>query len=308
MSRVGAAVASCAIAVLTASGVARARPVVVGLAAAPDDAHTAIAIGPSGEAYAPSAAHVWTRRAGGGIAADVVATSRAGDVALAAVAGEPPYELVPPSAHDAGGWSVMNLGRRASAILGRGPRATAAVGKTVFALERGKATRIADAPAVVLALGASAKAIAVETERGLARWDGRAWKPLAKAPHHVAALLDARWALVDRGVVDLDSGAVTAWPAGFAPEAVALAGDGAIVAAHGAQLATIDRGKVARETIAAATLASPVVAIAADRSGRIVIATRDGELWLRERGAWTAGELHAELPPPHAGSPPAVSQ
>ena len=64
---------------------------------------------------------------------------------------EPPFERL-----TTGGWSVMNLGLHASALLGRGSRATAAVGKAIFALERGKATKLADAPAPVIALAASA--------------------------------------------------------------------------------------------------------------------------------------------------------
>jgi hypothetical protein len=288
---------------LAAAPAAASPPVIAAIAAPPGDARAAIAIGPAGEAYVPDGKGAWLRRAGIGLADDVIDAARAGDVAIAGVKAGAPYELVPAAPHQPGGWSVMNLGLHPKAVLGRGPRAVAAVGKTVFVLERGKAVKLADAPGVITALAASAKGVVVETDLGLARLDGAKWKPLAKAPKHVVALLDAKWALVDHGVVELDSGKVTPWPAGFHPLAE-VAIDGAVIGASAHELVTIRPAAITRDPIGQA-LASPIVGLAADRSGRVLIATRAGQLALRVNGTWSAGELRTEPAAEHVGSPPA---
>jgi hypothetical protein len=281
--------------VVVCAATAHANPKIVALAGSPTNA---IVIGSAGETYEPDGKGAWIRHADGGIAGEVVAATRAGDVAIAGVTGEPPFERL------ATGWSVMNLGLHASALLGRGPRATAAVGKTIFALERGKATKLADAPAPVTALAASPTAIVVETDRGLARWQGAKWAPLAKAPHHVEMLLDARWAIVEHGVVELETGKLVAWPAGVHVVAATVAGD-AVFAASAHDLVTVKDGVATREALPA--LASPIVGIAADRAGRVLIATRGGQLAQRVSGAWTTSELRDEPPAVHAGPPPAES-
>ena len=260
----------------------------------------AVVIGKAGEVYEPDGKGAWIGHADGSIAGEVVAATRAGDRVIAGVANAPPFERL-----DAGGWSVMNLGLHANALLGRGSRATAAVGKAIFALERGKATKLADATAPVLAVAASAKAIVAETERGLARFEGTKWTPLAKAPHHVAILLDPKWATVDRGVVDLDTGTITPWPAGFHPLAVTSTRE-TIVAAGARELVTIAGGATSTDALPA--LASPVVAIAAERGGRVLLATREGQLAQRVAGAWTTTELRDAPLPAHDGPPPAESK
>lgn len=260
----------------------------------------AVVIGKTGETYEPDGKGAWIRRADGSIAGDVVAATRAGDVAVAEVAHAPPFERL-----HGGGWSVMNVGLHANALLGRGPRPTAAVGKAIFALEPGKATKLADAPAPVLAVAASAKTLVAETERGLARWEGAKWTPLAKAPHHVAVLLDPKWATVERGVVDLDTGKVTAWPAGFHPLVATSVGD-AIYAASERELVTVEHGAASKDALPA--LASPVVAITAERGGRVLVATRAGQLAQRIAGTWTTTELRDAPFTPHDGPPPAESR
>src|SRR6185312_14745616 len=218
---------------------------------------------------------------------------------IAGVANEPPYERLRT------GWSVIGLGNaHTTAVLGRGSRATAAAGQTIFALDRGKATKLAEATAPVLALAASPKELVVETERGLQRWNAGTWKPLAKAPHHGAILLDPKWAVVERGVVELDTGKVLGWPLGFHLQAAIATGD-AVFAASARELVTIKTGSIAHEPLPA--LASPIVGIAADRSGRVVVATRGGQVAVRANGAWTVAELRDEPAPKHDGPPPAES-
>ena len=74
----------------------------------------------------------------------------------------------------------------------------------------------------------------------------------------------------------------------------------------GIELVTLRAGKVTREPIELDHVA-PIVAVATDKAGRIVIATRDGQLALRERGTWTHTQVRDELAPDRPGSPPAVS-
>jgi hypothetical protein len=280
---------------------APASPVTIVAVAGPPA--SAVLVGKSGEIYDPDGKGAWIRHADGGIAGEVVAATREGDVVIAGVANEPPFERLRT------GWSVMTLGLHASALLGRGSRATAAVGKTIFALERGKATKLAEAPAPVIALAASPKDLVVETERGLARWNAGTWKPLAKAPHHVAMLLDPRWAVVERGVVELDTGKQLGWPLGFHVEVAIAVGD-AVIAASARELVTIKASSItpsaAHEPLPA--LASPIVGIAADRSGRVVLATRGGQVAVRANGTWTVTEARDEPPATHDGPPPAESR
>jgi hypothetical protein len=298
------------LAVLTVAAVAHAGPATVVALASGPDVRDAVAIGPAGEAYEPDHHGAWVRHHAGGIAAEVVHATRAGATVIAGVQAGPPFEL------HAGMWSAIYVGQKAKAVLGRGPRATAAVGKLVFVLAGGARTsKLPEAPGVIVALGASGKGVAVETDKGLARLDAATWKPIANAPQHVVALLDDRWALVDRGVLDLRARGprsapppLTAWPAGFHPASVIALDDTVVAAgagAHGPELVTLRAGKTDREPFAFEH-AAPIVAVAIDKAKRVVVAARDGQLAIRERGAWTVHHVSDELPPPHEGSPPAA--
>jgi hypothetical protein len=206
-------------------------------------------------------------------------------------------------------------GLHAKAIVGRGPRATAAFGKLVFGLDSGKPVKLADAPGVVSGLAATDKAVVIETDKGLSKLETKGatakWKPIANAPAHALALLDDRWALVDHGLLDLRTQKVTAWPAGFAvASAVAVSNDLVVAAGlHGnaAELVTLKGATFAREPIGLA--GAPIVSVVADKSGRVVVAARDGQLAVRDKaGTWTLGAVTSELPPDRPGSPPAESK
>jgi hypothetical protein len=242
------------------------------------------------------------------LAAEVVRAARAGAMVIAGVPAGPPFGW------HAGAWSAIHLGLKAQAQLGRGTRATAAVGKLVFTFDGGKPTKLpVEAPGPVVAVGASSKGIVVETDHGLAKLAGSKWKPIAGAPPHVAVLLDDRWALVDRGILALDSQKTTAWPAGFhVATAVAVTTELVVAAGigpHGssAELVTLRAGKLDREPIAF-DHASPIVAVVADKSGRVVVATRDGQLAIRDHATWTFAKVSDDLSAAHPGSPPAVSK
>ncbi|MEP6859476.1 MAG: hypothetical protein ABJE66_02585 [Deltaproteobacteria bacterium] len=285
------------------------------------DAREALALGPHGEAYQPDGKGAWVRRHAGGLAGEVVRATRAGDLVIAGTDGGPPFGY----RSAVGAWNLIVLGLHAKAIVGRGPRATAAFGKLVFGLDTGKPVKLADAPGVVTGLAASAKAVVIETDKGLARLEARGakWKPIANAPAHVLALLDDRWALVDHGLLDLRTQKVTVWPAGFAvASAIAVTNDLVVAAGlHGAaaELVTLKGATFAREAIVPGGAATPgtrfgagtaaIVSVVADKSGRVVVAARDGQLAVRDKaGAWTLGAVTTELAAARPGSPPAESQ
>ncbi|HEY4179340.1 MAG TPA: hypothetical protein VGM90_20995 [Kofleriaceae bacterium] len=183
-----------------------------------DDARTAIAIGPTGEVYTPSKG-AWTRTQAITTSDKVSTVGRSGDVVV--LADGAVYKLAD------NGWSALRLTQKGKAVMSSGARSVGAVGRQLFALDRsvnGEPQKLGEAPSNVLAIGASEKSIVIATDKGLFRSSNAAttgiattgvFKPIARAPKRVDRLLDDRFALIDRGVVDLDSGAVTAWPAGF---------------------------------------------------------------------------------------------
>jgi len=325
-----------AVVVAGGAGALRAEPprtMIVALAPGPraNDALEALALGPHGEAYEPDGKGAWVRRHAGGLANEVVRATRAGDVAIAGVDAGPPFAYrtgkeVRGEGDAVGAWNMVVLGLHAKAILGRGPRATTAFGKLVFALEGEKPVKLADAPGVVTMLGASDKAVVVETDKGLARLEAKGaarWKPIANAPAHVLALLDDRWALVDRGLFDLRSLKLAAWPAGFQVATVFAVSNDLVVAAgmrsNAAELVTLKGMTFLREPIATTaapggaaafgTGAAQIVSVVADKTGRVVVAARDGRLAVRSKaGAWSLSEVTSELPPDRPGSPPAESK
>lgn len=285
-------------------------PAVIVALAGPDtnDARDAVAVGPNGQVYEPDGTGAWVRHHAGGIADDVVRAARAGGQVIVGVDGGPPYAYRPEKTGD-GAWQMIVLGLHANAIVGRGPRATAAFGRQVFGLDTGKPVRLADAPAPVTALAGSRRSIVIATDKGLARLEGRGWKPIANASTQVIALLDDRWALVERGLLDLRSQKITTWPTGFHVASVVAIDNNLVVAAGtlGAnlQLVTLKAGKLDHEAIGVQLAA--IVAIAADRTGRVVVASRDGQLAVRDKaGTWTTAAVSDALPGDRPGSPPAV--
>ena len=274
-------------------GKSPARGKLVALAAAPDAAH-AVAIGPAGEAYLPDGHAGWVRTRAIGIAAAVTGATHAGATAIAATA-RAPFRLV------ADGWTAIHLGRDVAPIVGAGSRATAAVGKTIYAIDSVEPVKLADAQEPVLALAASPTAIVIATASGLSRLTKTTWKPIASAPTTIVAFASERWAIVDHGVFDLDRGKLIALPA--TPRVTAVLGD-ALLAVIASELVTVRATKLDREPLPFD--ASAVVGLAADRA-RIVVALADGHLAVRDKATWTTTEVRDDLPAPHPGSPPATS-
>lgn len=284
-------------------GSARAdKPTLAALAPAAD-ARKAVAIGPAGEIYEPDGQGAWVRRRAGGITEVVVAAATAGTTVIAGAKGSPPFKL------KAGAWTALNLGLKARAILGSGSRVLAAVGKDVFALDRARPAKLAEAPGAVTALAGSARGVVIATEKGLMKLVGAAWKPIKKAPKRVRALISDRWALVDRGALDLTTLKVIRWPAGVhVVEATAIGNDLVAVSLHGKklELVTMKRGKIEREEVPV-DRPRAVVGVVVDNRRRVAIAMRDGRIVLRDGGTWTVSEVREELPEPKPGPAPAQS-
>lgn len=289
--------------VLGAAATAHAgKPVLAALAPA-SDARRAVAIGPAGEVYEPDGKGEWVRHRGGGTAEELVTAVAIGSTAVAVAKDGTPFKLKP------SGWSAIRFGPKARPIVGAGTRILAAVGKSVFALDKGEPREMPAAPLPVISLAASAAGAVINTSKGIHRLEGGTWKPVKKAPRRVKALVSDRWAIVDKGALDLKSFKVVAWPAGCRVTETTVVGDSLVaVAAKGKQLEllTVTRGKVAREAIPL-DRGDSVVGVVADREGRVVVAAKDGSIAMRVKGAWTTTAVRTELAPPKPGPAPATA-
>lgn len=268
------------------------------------DARLALAIGPAGQIYEPDGKGTWVRKQAGGVTHEIVTAAGAGNTVVAGAKGAPPFKL------KGGAWSVMNVGLRAKAIVGTGSRLLAAVGKRVFALDREKPAKLADAPASVVALAGSANGVVIATESGLMKLVGSSFKPIAKGPKQVRALVSDRWALVERGAFDLQTMRAITWPAGVhVVDATTIDNDLFGVSLHDAalELVTVQRGKVAREPVPVER-PSAVAGIVVDAQRRVVIALRDGRIALRDGGTWTVTEVREQLFEAKPGPAPAASK
>ena len=284
-------------------------------------------VGPSGQIYVLDGHGAWVRTVAGGIGDDVETAIRAGSDVIAGEA-DASRAAGPPFRFAKGAWSAMPIALHAKAVVSRGTRPVAAVGKLVFALDQKAGTacegaacsaagaKLPDAPAPVLAIGASANGVAIATEHGVARLDGRAWRPVTGAPAHVIAFAGDRWALVADGAVDLQGGKTIAWPTGVTIAAAAPATNDGLVAAGtssaGVEVIVVQGGKLARETVSGSAGGSAPagvapVGVAMDRDGRIVIALADGHVIAGKPGAWATTEVRDELPPAKPGPAPATS-
>jgi hypothetical protein len=290
-----------AVALLLLAQVAYAeKPTLAALAPA-DDARLAIPIGPNGQAYEPDGQGSWARQHAGGMAADVMTATRVAGAVIAGAKDAPPFKLVD------GTWTAISLGLHARAILGSGPRATAAVGRMIFALDRTPPARLANAPGIVTALAASATGLVVQTETGVFRLEATGWKPLAVTS--VVTFVSDRWGRVDEGVIDLRTNKV--WPIDTRIVAATTLADDTLIAvgvtATAVELLTLRNGKLDREALAIDPSAT-VIGVVADRTGRVVVATSAGRLVIRDHAAWTTTNVRDELPAPRPGPAAAISQ
>ena len=269
-----------------------------------DDARAAILVGPAGQIYSPDGHGAWLRTHAGGVGDAVVVATRTDAGVLAGADGAPPYRF------DGSAWEAIYLAMHAKAVVARGRRPVAAVGRQVFALDRAEPQRLPDAPGAVTAIGASAAGVAIATDRGVARLDGKAWRTLDGAPRRVVALASERWAIGVDGATDLASSTTTAWPRGVEVTAFVAADDGLLAAAatpSGVDLFSIHAGKLAREAVPVAPSGTPV-GLATDKDHRVVLALRDGRVLVRDHDKWTTIEVRDELPVAKPGAGAATAK
>jgi hypothetical protein len=292
----------------TASGTTSGTTSIRVAAVAPaDDARKAVVIGVGGEVYEPDGKGAWVRRLQISTADALVAAGRAGGPsggAVVALGEGVVYRLA------ANGWSAIRLVQRGKAILGTGVRSLAAVGRQLFALDTltgGEPTKLALAPAKILAIGAGARTIIVATETGVFKLHGAKLVALKAAPKRMRIVSD-RWAIVDRGAFDLTTTKLTGWPKGLTIGVAAATPDDALVAvgaSHaGLELVTLRRGKLERDPLG---IIGTAVGVVVDRAGRAMVALSDGRIALRSEAGWTTTQVNDEPPAAHPGPAPATS-
>jgi hypothetical protein len=289
----------------------------IAAAALPDggDVNAAILVGPSGEVYEPAAPGTWSRRSGGGIAADVLSAAAAGGELFAIGRTTPLYR------RRAGVWQAVRLGQRGAVIWGSGPTPALAVGRHVFLLSRTGWTRVGQAPPAVTAVWATGERdVLVAASGALWRLRGSGFARLPRPATATGVFGEAPWALVAgfafdltrlRPVLPLTTGAVAA--AAAAGDAVwfliALPTGAFVLERHprpaaGARPPPGPRPSIQLTAVPVAAGAL-VTGLLVDRIGRALIVTRDGAVHVWADGAWTAGVVGDALPPPRTGAGPA---
>jgi hypothetical protein len=330
------AVAACLAIAARAASPVRAEPAAGGVrlaALAPaDDARRAIAIGAGGEVFEPDGKGAWVHRRAIATADRLTAAGRAAPGgAVVAIGDGVVYRLA------SNGWSAIRLVQRGKAILGSGARSLAAVGRQLFALDtltRGEPTKLALAPAGIVAIGSGARGTVITTDAGAWRFDGKNLVAL-QAPTRMRLVSD-RWAIVDRGALDLSTvpaivpattiatpkaakaasrpaskapPSITPWPGGLAVGVASVAPDGALIAIGagrtGLELLTVRGGKLARDPLG---ITGNAVGVVVDRAGRAAVALLDGRIALRDKAGWTTTEVTEEAPGERPGPPPAPSR
>jgi hypothetical protein len=300
-----------------ASTAAAAPPTLIALApgagGAEDDARTAIAIGPGGDVYAPDGKGAWIHRAPITTAAPLTAAGRAGD-AVVALGDGVVYRLAD------NGWSALRLVQHGKAVLGAGPRALAAVGRQVFALDamtQGEPTKLIAAPGAVIALAARDNAAVVVTDTAAFRVETRPGKPskLVAVPGvpRTARWISDRWAILDRGALDVPASKLTRWPSGLAIGVATVTADDALAAiatTHaGLELVTVRAGTLTRDPLAAGLApGATAVGIVVDRAGRAAVALADGRIAVRDKAGWTIAQVTDEPSAARPGAGPALSR
>jgi hypothetical protein len=274
-----------------------------------DDVRNAVVIGTGGEVYEPDGKGAWVHKQAISTADRLVSAGRAGGPGGIVALGEGVvYRLA------RNGWSAIRLAQHGKAILGSGARSLAAVGRQLFALDqltRGEPTRLAVAPTNIVGIGSGARATVIATETGAWRLEGKTLVALKTAPPRMRLVSD-RWAIVDRGAVELTTSKspskITAWPSGLAIGVASVAPDGALVAIGsgraGLELVTLRGGAVARDPLG---LTGTAVGLVVDRAGRAAVALSDGRIALRGKAGWITTEVSDEVPVEHPGAPPATS-
>lgn len=315
---------AAALVLLLASTAARAD-VIAAIAPATDDVRRSIPVGPSGQVWEPDGAGTWTRKAEGGVAADVRGAVVAGNALVVAGKSAPLYR------REAIGWIAMRLGERGRTVVGIGPRPALAVGRTIFVWAGTTWKRVGRTAANVTAVWAASETkIVIATESGLVRFAAGGFAPVPAAP--VVAGLGSggptAWAVTaDGAAYEVATRRIHRPTAGGAPMTVgfvAVSKDAAW--ALGSTPAPVSMGPTSPSPDGQAGLAlvrfhkgawseviappigadDSALAIVADTSGALLVVTRAGALHLLPAGgSWTVGVRTEALPVATPGPGPA---
>lgn len=282
------------------------------VAASPaDDARRAVLVGPGGQVYEPDGKGAWARTHAGGTGDAITTAVPAGGGMLIAGVADGANAHAPPYRWSAGQWSARHLVLKTRAVVARGSRPVAAAGKQVWTLDRGVEAKLPDAPGAVSEIGAGEQGIAIVTDKGAFRLDGKSWRALADVPRG-AELASERWAWSTAGATDLKSGKTLPWPTRVTVTTAAPApGDSLVaagVAASMVDVVVVKGGKLDHDSTPAPGPDAVVAGVTMDGAGRIVVALRDGHVLVREGGTWVTTEVRDAVPAPMTGSPPALTR
>ena len=309
MSRSARAALCVAAALVASSGTARAD-VLAAIVPASDDVRRSIAIGPSGQVWEPDGAGTWTRKTEGGVAADVRGAALAGTALVVGGKFVPLYRKEPI------GWIAMRLGERGRTIVGTGPRAAIAIGKTIFVWSGTSWKRVGRTLGEVVALWAASESkIVVATDTGVARYaaGGFAVVPAAPPVATFGTGGPATWAVTTDGAAyEVTTRRVHRPTVGGEPmtvEHVAVTAAGAWALGRtsaGLALGAFHKGAWSEAIAPPIAPDDTVLAIVADRSGALLVVTRGGALHvLPAGGSWTTGTRAEALPAATPGPGPA---
>lgn len=267
-----------------------------------EDVEDAILVGPSGQVYEPDGKGAWTRKHGGGVAADVTgATMVDGDLVVTGRAA-PMYR------RDGATWFALPIGESGRTALSRGPAVAVAIGKKVFVLDKGKWVRVGSLPGKATAVWAAGKkSVWASTDAQLYKLAGSEFK---KVGDPVVGLGGAEpWAITaDGGLRDLGGGkTVPGELDGAHVTALAVAGADddlrvVVQSAGGALvLARVTKGALAR--VDDVPGAGPVAGLAV-AGGKVLVALGDGTVATYGK-AWTTVTVADALPADADGPAPA---
>ena len=274
-------------------------------------------IGPSGQVYEPSGdSATWTRHALGGIAADVTGATRADNAIVVAGRGTPMYRFADAT------WRAVRIGQRGKTVLGNGPHAAVAIGRQVFVSDHNEWLRIAEAPANVTALWAGSKQrIFIATAGGVFSSSGKEFtkvSPLvALAFVNGAEPASEPWLMTATSLAPLRS-------SGKSRHAITPGDDASIVAAtiapdgtafmlarigSATTLSIISDASGARHTTSTTIAADAQIAVfVVDRTGKLAIITRTGDIEIFDGQSWHPGTLIDAVAPAHPGVGPATTR
>ncbi len=279
------------------------------VAPAGDDVRKALLVGPSGQVWEPDGAGTWTRRAEGGVSADVRGAAVASSALIVAGKSAPLFR------RDGDRWTAMRLGERGRTVVGTGPRPSLAIGKLVFVWTGTTWKRVGRTTGAITALWAASETkVYAGSDSALVKLaGGGGFGPIATGTPAVVALAGAvPWAVTGDGVYEVAARRAHRPTVGGAPLSVFLVTATVDTAwalgttSTGPALARFHKGAWTDAVPPPLPADDPPLALIADTSGGLLVATRGGAvLFAGSDGAWTAGTRADALPVAPPGPGPA---